>query len=66
MNAIEAVRVLNRREVIAQLGLSERTFQRLEATGEGPPKTRLSEGRVGYRVCEVAAWLDARREGGVS
>ena len=62
MNAIEAVKVLNRRDAIAHLGLSERTFQRLEASGDGPPKNRLSEGRVGYRVCDLAAWLDARRE----
>jgi predicted DNA-binding transcriptional regulator AlpA len=62
VNAIEAVKVLNRRDAIAQLGLSERTFQRLEATGDGPPRTRLSEGRVGYRVCDISAWLDARRE----
>ena len=62
MQDIEAIKVLNRRDAIAQLGLSERTFQRLEASGDGPPKTRLSEGRVGYRVCDLAAWLDARRE----
>ena len=62
MNATEAVKVLNRRDAIAQLGLSERTFQRLEANGDGPPKTRLSEGRVGYRVSDIIAWLDARRE----
>jgi predicted DNA-binding transcriptional regulator AlpA len=62
VNAIEAVKVLNRRDAIAQLGLSERTFQRLEASGDGPPKTRLSEGRVGYRVCDLKEWLDARRE----
>jgi predicted DNA-binding transcriptional regulator AlpA len=59
---IEAVKVLNRRDAIAQLGLSERTFQRLEANGDGPAKTRLSEGRVGYRVCDLKDWLDARRE----
>ena len=62
MQDIEAIRVLNRRDAIAQLGLSERTFQRLEASGDGPPKTRLSEGRVGYRVSDIIAWLDARRE----
>ena len=62
MQDIEAVKVLNRRDAIAQLGLSERTFQRLEASGDGPPKTRLSEGRVGYRVSDIIAWLDARRE----
>jgi predicted DNA-binding transcriptional regulator AlpA len=59
---VNTVKVLNRREAIQHLGLSERTFQRLEASGDGPPKTRLSEGRVGYRVCELEGWLDARRE----
>jgi predicted DNA-binding transcriptional regulator AlpA len=59
---IEAIKVLNRREAVKHLGISERSFQRLEALGDGPPKTRLSEGRVGYRVSDVAAWLDARRE----
>jgi predicted DNA-binding transcriptional regulator AlpA len=59
---IVAIKVLNRRDAIKHLGISERNFQRLEARGEGPPKTRLSEGRVGYRVSDIAAWLDVRRE----
>jgi predicted DNA-binding transcriptional regulator AlpA len=59
---IDAIKVLNRREAVKHLGISERSFQRLEARGDGTPKTRLSEGRVGYRVRDIAAWLDARRE----
>jgi predicted DNA-binding transcriptional regulator AlpA len=59
---IEAIKVLNRRDAIKHLGISERNFQRLEAHGDGPPKTRLSEGRIGYRVSDIASWLDARRE----
>ena len=59
---VNTVKVLNRREAIQHLGLSERTFQRLEAEGEGPSKTRLSEHRIGYRVSDLEAWLDARRE----
>ena len=62
MQDIEAIRVLNRREAVKHLGISERSFQRLEALGDAPPKTRLSEGRIGYRVCDLAKWLDARRE----
>ena len=58
----EAIKVLNRRDAIAHIGMSDRTFQRLEATGDAPPKTRLSAGRVGYRVSDIQKWLDARRE----
>ena len=62
MNDIDNVRVLNRRDTIAHLGMSDRTFQRLEVKGEAPPKTRISDARVGYRVTDLAKWLDARRE----
>ncbi len=61
-NDIEAIKVLNRRDAIAQLAMSDRTFRRLEASGDAPPKTRLSEGRVGYRDCDMRDRLDARRE----
>jgi predicted DNA-binding transcriptional regulator AlpA len=62
MDGLDAIRVLNRSETIRMVGLSDRTWDRLEAKGETPPKTRISEGRIGYRVCDLAAWLDARRE----
>lgn len=60
---LDAVRVLTRAKTIEALGLSDRTFERLEAAGDCPRKTRLSEGRIGYRVCDIAEWLDQRREG---
>ena len=66
MQDIDAIKVLNHRDAIRHLGVSERNFQRLEARGDAPPKTRLSEGRIGYRVSDLAAWLDARRVGGVA
>ena len=63
MDGLDAIRVLNRSETIRMVGLSDRTWDRFEAKGETPPKTSLnSEGRIGYRVCDLAAWLDARRE----
>ena len=59
----DTVRVVSRNEAIKLLGLSDRTFQRLEAKGDVPPKTRLSAHRIGYRISDIKDWLDARREG---
>jgi hypothetical protein len=38
-------------------------FDRLEASGEGPPKTKPSRNWVGNRVCDVRTWLNRRRMG---
>jgi predicted DNA-binding transcriptional regulator AlpA len=58
----ECVQVLAERAAIKAAGVSEKTWKRLKARGETPPVTRLSPGRIGYRVADLAAWLDARRE----
>jgi predicted DNA-binding transcriptional regulator AlpA len=55
------VRVLTRRETIKCIGVDERTFDRLEAAGDAPPKTQLSKRRIGYRLTDIDAWLNARR-----
>jgi predicted DNA-binding transcriptional regulator AlpA len=57
-----AVRVLNRSEALKLLGVSDRTWDRLEAVGDTPIKTRISQNRIGYRLVDIAKWLDARRE----
>ena len=59
---LDAIRVLSRSETIRAVGLSDRTWDRLEAAGDTPPKTRISQGRIGYRICDVKEWLDRRRE----
>jgi predicted DNA-binding transcriptional regulator AlpA len=59
---LDEIRVLSRSETIRTVGLSDRTWDRLEERGEGPPKTRISKRRIGYRVCDVKEWLDRRRE----
>jgi len=59
---LDAIRVLSRSETIRTVGLSDRTWDRLEAAGDTPPKTRISQGRIGYRVCDVKQWLDRRRQ----
>jgi predicted DNA-binding transcriptional regulator AlpA len=58
----EELKVYTKKETQTLLGLSGRTWDRLEALGETPPKTRLSPNRIGYRAPDIAAWLDARRE----
>ena len=58
----DLIKVLTRREAIEAVGVSEKTWERLEALGDIPTKTRLSQGRVGFRVVDIATWLDARRE----
>jgi predicted DNA-binding transcriptional regulator AlpA len=60
---LDSVRVLSRRETFKAVNLDERTFDRIEALGDGPPKTQLSARRIGYRLVDVQRWLDARRRG---
>ena len=62
-NDFDTIRVLSEPETRQAVGLSDRTWERLKAAGDTPPKTRLSEGRIGYRVIDIEKWLDARREG---
>jgi predicted DNA-binding transcriptional regulator AlpA len=59
----DLLRVLTRRQTQELLGLSEKTWERLDAVGDTPTKTQLSQGRVGYRVDHIKAWLDARQVG---
>jgi predicted DNA-binding transcriptional regulator AlpA len=53
-------RVLSRQETSQMLGLSLRTFARLEYSGDVPPRIRLSPRRVGYRLSDVKVWIDRR------
>jgi hypothetical protein len=62
----DSIRVVNRSDAQRLANLSPRTWERLEAVGDAPPKTRLSEGRIGYRICDLKEWLDRRRERGAA
>jgi predicted DNA-binding transcriptional regulator AlpA len=55
-----------RPELIAHLGFSKTTFDRIESRGEGPRKTRLSSRRICYLPGDVKAWQEARREKGAA
>ena len=50
-----------RPELIAHLRLSKTTFDRIEARGEGPRKTKLSKRRICYLPEDVKAWQENRK-----
>ena len=59
---LSPLKVMTRPQVIALIGVSKTTFDRLEAKGLGPPKIMLADRRIGYVAADFQAWLDARRE----
>jgi predicted DNA-binding transcriptional regulator AlpA len=54
-------RLLSRRQLSELTGLSIDTLGRMARRGNGPPVTRISERRIGYRVLDLRSWLDAQR-----
>jgi predicted DNA-binding transcriptional regulator AlpA len=54
-------RVLTERQTREVIGVSESTSERMKEASDYPPATQLSERRIGYRLVDVIAWLDARR-----
>jgi predicted DNA-binding transcriptional regulator AlpA len=60
-DSLDLIRVLSEPETIRAIGVSDRTWDRLKSIGDAPPKTRLSEGRIGYRISDIKEWLDKRR-----
>lgn len=60
-NPYFGVKVVDKRTALDLLGISPKTWERLEAKGDLPAKTHLSDRRVGYRLIDLKAWLDARR-----
>jgi predicted DNA-binding transcriptional regulator AlpA len=60
-DTLDSIRVVDEQTAIMLTGVSPRTWDRLRARGEAPPATKLSERRIGYRIVDLKAWLDARR-----
>jgi predicted DNA-binding transcriptional regulator AlpA len=61
MSDLDSIRVLDEASTILATGVSPRTWDRLRAKGDIPTITRLSERRIGFRLVDIEAWLDARR-----
>lgn len=54
--------LLRRKLVLAVTGLSQSQLYRLIRAGEFPRPVKVSEGSVGWRQSQVAAWIMARPE----
>jgi predicted DNA-binding transcriptional regulator AlpA len=53
-------RVLDERTAADFIGLSHMTLERMRKLGTAPRHITLSTRRLGYRVCDLLDWLDAR------
>lgn len=49
---------LSERAVIKATSLSRTSLYRKRVAGEFPEPEYISEGRIGYRIREIALWLD--------
>jgi predicted DNA-binding transcriptional regulator AlpA len=54
--------VLSEPDAAKFCGCSKDTIRRRIKAGDGPPVIRLSSHRIGYRVRDLRAWLDANTE----
>lgn len=48
-------------EVAADLGLSERTVNRMHRAGNFPPKVQIGPNSTGWRQADVERWKDERQ-----
>jgi predicted DNA-binding transcriptional regulator AlpA len=53
-------RVVSETAAAEFLGISIDTLRRACTRGEGPPRLRLSQRRVGYRLRDLDVWLNER------
>ena len=53
--------LLTRKQVAAELEVTERTIARWDAEGIGPPRVSYGKGkRIRYRRADVLKWLESR------
>jgi prophage regulatory protein len=55
-------RLIRRKDVLGQLGVSETTLWRMEKRGDFPRPVKITPRLVGYREAEIVAWLYDRPE----
>ena len=53
-------RVVSEAEAAAYCNYSLPHFRRMRRESRGPRYVQLGERRVGYRLCDLKAWVDAR------
>lgn len=57
-----AGRFLRMKDVVAEIGISQATINRLHRRGEFPPKVQISARCTGWREPDIIAWKAQRLE----
>jgi predicted DNA-binding transcriptional regulator AlpA len=60
LGGIAVHRVLDEKTAAELLGISPVTLERMRRSGRAPRHVQLSVRRLGYRVCDLTDWLEAR------
>lgn len=55
-----STQLLTQRAAADWLGLSVRTLQNLDQTGDGPLRVQLTDRRIAYRLADLEAWINSR------
>lgn len=58
----DAITLIRPRALARELGISPATLWRSRRRGEIPAPIRMSSGVVAWRVRDIAAWIETRRE----
>lgn len=56
--------LINRKKLHSIIPLSERTIFNMEQRGEFPRRIALTSRNVAWDLCEVEAWIEARKSSG--
>lgn len=65
MHAITSKRLINRKELLKMVPLSDRTIYNLEQRGDFPRRIALTSRNVAWDLQEVEQWIEERRSSGI-
>ena len=55
-------RLVRMPEVVARIGLCERTINRMHRAGKFPPKVQISANSIGWREADIDRWIAEREQ----
>lgn len=58
---VAGLRIIDTEQAAAFLSLTPDSMERMRHRREGPSWIELSQRRVGYRIADLAAWLESRK-----
>lgn len=65
MHALATKRLINRKELLKMVPLSDRTIYNLEQRGDFPRRIALTSRNVAWELEEVEQWIEERKSSGI-